>query len=400
MRPRRELAIALGLALLFGALLSVQAGRTRTGELDPRLSTYRAERNGARAWADGAKRLGHDVRPWLHPLRRLPDPGPGELLAILQPDRWLDLDDQKTIARWRKSGGSALIVGSGAWAVMQCEGWRTDTLSSGRVPGHFVHADSAYEIPQVRNKLIAFAESSYVDSTRKSDLGERLCRPSKHDQVDTLLWAPSGTPIAVRLHDAGNGDLTFVADPHLFTNEALRETTAGEFALGLLPPGPTGVLVDEFDHAYGERGSLTNAILAWSATDPFGWALWQVAAVGFLVLLIGAVRTGPLRHLRPPSRRTVLEHVRALARTLGASRGHDVAIGLLVRGLRRRLSAGGRVPNDDPRNWLLQLRAKVRAPGVRAAVDRLLQLTMPGQGADEVLAAANAVEEVWQELRP
>ncbi|HEX7918202.1 MAG TPA: hypothetical protein VF454_02310, partial [Gemmatimonadales bacterium] len=106
------------------------------------------------------------------------------------------------------------------------------------------------------------------------------------------------------------------------------------------------------------------------------------------------------RPLPSPSRRSPLEHVTALARTLAASRGHDVAILTLVRGLRRRLSADGRPARDDPKAWLRDLQARVRGGSARRAVQRLIELTRPGRDTNEVLAAANAVEEIWQDLRP
>jgi hypothetical protein len=99
-------------------------------------------------------------------------------------------------------------------------------------------------------------------------------------------------------------------------------------------------------------------------------------------------------------RRSPLEHVRALATALRAARGHDVAVKLLVRGLRRRLSRDGRLTRDPVDRWVAQLQDRVRTPRARAAVARLGAFTRPGASAEDVLAAANAVEEVWQELRP
>ena len=77
-----------------------------------------------------------------------------------------------------------------------------------------------------------------------------------------------------------------------------------------------------------------------------------------------------------------------------------MAVRALERGLRRRLSADGKPTRDDPRRWLEGLGDRVRGGVARRAVAQLLELTRPGQGAAQVLAAANAVEEIWQELRP
>ena len=401
MRPRRELAVGVGLFILFGLLVLAEAITTRSGTLDPRLSTFRSEPNGARAWADAAARLGHPVTRWRRPFSALPAIGDsGALLAELAPDDWLDFDDQYQLARWVERGGDLLLVGGGTGLAMACEGWRLDTTTAAGVTVRGVVAGTPVEIPGVRNRLTPVTEAATVDSSRSADLGFRRCPRRTRGIVDTLLRTPSGAPVAIRITRKSGRTITLVADASLFTNRALRESPAGEFALSLLPGGPAPLIVDEYHHAYGTRGSLTGAILAWSATSPFGWMLWQAAAVGLLALVAGMVRLGPIRPLPAPSRRSPLEHVTALARTLAASRGHEVAVLTLVRGLRRRLSADGRPARDDPRAWLQELRGRVRSGAARDAVARLIELTRPGRDTKEVLAAANAVEEIWQDLRP
>ena len=401
MRPRRELAIGLAAFVGLGALFMAEALTVRTGTLDPRLSTFRAEPNGARAWADGLEHLGHRVVRWRRPFSVLPVPAPaGAVLAILAPDEWLGFDDQAALRRWAAKGGDLLLVGQGSRVAMACAGFRWDTLGVAGVPGAGSVEGTPIRIPAVRARLVPIHDSILADSSRRGDLGLLTCARGLRGKVDTLLRAPSGAPLAVRLYRPEGGIVTLVADAALFTNRALRETQAGEFALSLVPPGTSEVVVDEYHHDYGAHGSLTGAILSWSGRTPLGWVLWQAALVGVLALLASMVRTGPIRALPTPSRRSALEHVGALARTLAASKGHDVAVLALVRGLRRRLSADGRPARDDPRAWLAGLLPRVRSGAARQAVAHLMELTRPGQGTSEVLAAANAVEELWQELRP
>jgi hypothetical protein len=400
MRPRVELALGLAAFVGLGALMLAQAVTTPAGTLDPRLSTFRAEPNGAKAWAEGAERLGHPVVRWRRPLSGLPAiQADTALLAILAPDDWLDFRDQAALRRWTGNGGDVLLVGRGSRLAMLCEGWRYDTLASAGVPGLGEVEGTAIRIPTVRARLIPTRDPLVVDSTRLDDLGTQACGREPRGALDTLLRGPSGTALAVRRYTKSGGTVTLVADATLFTNRALRETEAGEFALSLLPPGRT-IYVDEYHHRYGAQGSLTGAILGWSVRTPLGWVLWQGAAVAFLALLAAMVRTGPVRPLVTRSRRSVLEHVGALARALAATKGHDVAVRALVRGLRRRLSADGRPTRDDPARWLAGLGDRVRGGVARRAVGQLRELTRPGQGAAQVLAAANAVEEIWQELRP
>jgi hypothetical protein len=99
-------------------------------------------------------------------------------------------------------------------------------------------------------------------------------------------------------------------------------------------------------------------------------------------------------------RRSSLDHVRALATALAAARGHDVAIGSIVEGLRRRLLPAGQRPRGNWREWLGPLGDNVQNQRARDAVRTLKTLTRPGQAPEGVLLAANAVEDVWEELRP
>ncbi|HTS89732.1 MAG TPA: hypothetical protein VMG41_14665, partial [Gemmatimonadales bacterium] len=108
----------------------------------------------------------------------------------------------------------------------------------------------------------------------------------------------------------------------------------------------------------------------------------------------------PAIHLLDRRRRSPLEHVRALATALAAAQGHDVAIEEIIEGLRRRLLPAGQRSSGDWRAWLDHLVNQVRGSRARDAATTLQALARPGQSAAGVLRAANAVEDVWEELRP
>jgi hypothetical protein len=92
--------------------------------------------------------------------------------------------------------------------------------------------------------------------------------------------------------------------------------------------------------------------------------------------------------------------VRALATALAAARGHDVAVRLIVQGLRRRLSATARPAPGQVGPWLEGLAPAVRTPAGRAALDTLRSVTQRPATSDDVLRAADAVETLWEELTP
>jgi hypothetical protein len=179
----------------------------------------------------------------------------------------------------------------------------------------------------------------------------------------------------------------------------MRETDAGVFALGLVNGKYDRVLFEEYHHGFGAAGSLATATIDWSRQSPWGWAAWQLAAIGMLALLFGAVRFGPAIPGIVRVRRSPVEHVRALATALSAAKGHDEAIAAMVRGLRRRLAPPALRARGDWHAWLAQLGAHAASAKEREAIATLNQLTQPGQPPSSVLRAATAVEDVWQNIQ-
>ena len=238
-----------------------------------------------------------------------------------------------------------------------------------------------------------------TDSSGLADASLAACGVPTVAFAETLLVTRTGRVEALRLHRADvDRRVTLVADGRLFSNNDLRNTEAGPFALGLFAGRYDAVMFEESHHGFATSGSLASAALQWSKRSPWGWAAWQLALVGLIALLFGAVRFGAPRPAIPRKRRSPLEHVRALATALAAAHGHDVAVATIIRGLRRRLSPGGQ---SDPRaheQWLEALEQSAESPRAQAAVQSLKQVTRPGQPVSGVLLAANAVEDVWEEL--
>jgi len=68
--------------------------------------------------------------------------------------------------------------------------------------------------------------------------------------------------------------------------------------------------------------------------------------------------------------------------------------------LRRRLSRTGAISPGSDQQWLGALELAVPSTRGRAAARRLQDLGSTPGGAARVLAAAQSVEDVWEELRP
>lgn len=406
MRPRSE--VIAGIAAL-AALLVLAAAlgqrRNSAAQLDRRPSTFLPGPMGARALAEGLQRLGIEVKRTRAGLGRLAlDSGPAgpQVLALISPTIPLAHREVRRVLDWSEdaAGGDLLLAGPGAEPVMRCFGftldWRGPDSVAVAPPG--VPATASW--PRVSGLLARHTEATVTDSSRLNDAAETECTIPAFVSAETLLVAAGHRVSALRLTREDDGRrITLLSDAGLLRNRALRETDAGPFALGLFAGRYTRAIFAEAEHGFGEGGSLAGATLEWSHRSPLGWAGWQLAVVGLLSVLAGAVRFGPVRHVIVRRRRSPLEHVRALATALSAARGHDVAIAAMIRGLRRRLNPTTRT-KADVRPWLAQLAAHVRTPRARSAVQSLEQLTRPGQPAASVLTAANAVEDVWEELSP
>jgi hypothetical protein len=406
MSPRAKLGLALGafaLLVIAAAVAGLQSGPVTSD--DPRRSTFLTGPSGSQGLTDALSRLGVRVtRLKRNPAWIAPDSlaSEGSLLAILGPTDALGEGEGIAIATQAGGATDLLLAGPTANLAMRCFGWRARRrLESIRASDPSGSGDTL----QVRALLERTQRREYADSSGEQDGQVTECRVPSAAGTERLLVTFAGLPAAVRLTLPGGRRVTLVADDEIFSNRALRNTAAGPFALGLVAGRYRSVVVDEFHQGFGPSGSLAGAVLRWSRDSPWGWAGWQLAAVGLIALLAASRRFGPARAVIDRRRRSPLEHVRALATALAAAGGHDLAVRLLVQGLRRRLARGtpaehGRALRADPRAWLGTVARRARTPAGRAAADELLTLTSQPQSPEGVLRAADLVEDLWTDLTP
>ena len=412
----------IGLVLLLTAALVVAVvaggGRRSFTPLDEPVSTFRTGPSGGRAPYDVLAQLGVPVerrRLPLFDLARQVHRRPA-VLVVVEPERWLAPAERDAVAQYVRTGGVLVAVGD-AGGLTECLRWEIARPDS----AHRVGRDSAliaappgvYHLPPVTQVLRPVQPDTTEGITKRiselrkagrpgamlRELGD--CRQAVPTGADTLLTTVAGEPVVLRLRFRGGGRAVLVADDAYFRNAAWRSTDVPLVLVPLLVPHPRGrVSWDEYHHGYDTGGSLVGTVLQWMAHTPAGWALWQVAAVALLWLAATAVRFGPARSVLDRRRRSPLEHVDALAAGLDGARGTEPAVELVVSGLRRRLSRTGQLPRGDARQWLSSLELALPTRRGREAVRRLQDLlTKPG-GAERVLGAAQAVEDVWEELRP
>jgi hypothetical protein len=228
--------------------------------------------------------------------------------------------------------------------------------------------------------------------------GDLPAAAGRRGAVDTLLRTAGGEPVVVRLAFAGGGLVTLLADPDYLRNRLWRHSAVPYAMVPLLTEPPGRIVWDEYHQGFGSTPSLTAGVRAWLGRAPAGWVLLHLALAGIAALLVAAVRFGPPRPGVLRTRRSPLEHVDALAAGLQGAGGSGTAMELLIGGLRRRLSRAHAF-GGAPGPWLAALEPAL--PGrARDAARRLRAISSRPGGGERVLAAAHAVEDLWQELRP
>ncbi|HEY8258159.1 MAG TPA: DUF4350 domain-containing protein [Gemmatimonadales bacterium] len=396
MRPGVELAVgATALVVLGIGAAALGSRHARVGDTDPRRSTYLPGPSGTSGYAQTLERLGVRVDHHRRPVGSI---GGGStspvVVAFLGPTIPLSAAEGAAIARLRDD---LLLAGPTAAPAMRCLGYDVVPRKGGAVAVMRPPASDSLPVPRVRWVLVPRASTIVTDSSDFDEDDAISCVAPSAVRTDTLLQA-DGRPVAVRVAFADGRSVTLVSDDHLFSNRAIRETAAGPVVLGFVVPRYDRLVVDEYHHGFDATGSLAGATLDWSLRSPWGWGVWQLVAVGVIALLAGSIRFGPAQRIIERRRRSPLEHVRALATALASAGGHDVAVRLIVRGLRRRLGHTGR--DDTPAAWLGSLASATRTPRGREALGRLTAIAGRQATAGEVLDAAEDVEILWEELKP
>jgi len=411
----RRAEIWLGLLAVLAVTVGVIAGRRgpRPAPVNEEPSTFLTGPGGSKAVYDVLARLGRPVERRRTSLFDLAGEGKRRpaVLVVVAPLEPLHSAELSAVTAYVRRGG-AVVVGGDGGGLTACFGWEVQPARRDRYDSVAVRPPPGVgRLPYARMVLAPASDTLATDSTMIQRLrAGRLpseCPALAPLAADTVLAASDRRPVILRLRYAQGGPVTLVAENRYFRNRAWRETGVPQVVVPLLqPPLPRAghIAFDEYHHGHGRGGSLERALWEWLVSAPAGWALLQVVAVLLVWLGVAAVRFGPAQRGIDSRRRSPLEHVDALAAGLegGAPGSADVAIQLVVQGLARRLGRSGRVVAASSSDWLAALAVSLVSPRGRAAV-RVLQSVVDQRGSPDavrLLEAAQAVEDVWQELRP
>ena len=412
MSYRLEIGLALLFILALGIVVWAGSRHPHTAELDFRSSTFLTGPMGSKALYDVLGQLGHRTERRRTPLGnfamvRARRPA---ILVVLNPVFPLRDAEVEEVVRYVRGGGVVVASGWGG-GITECFGWRIQPEM--RADSIAVRSPDGIRLPRTAHVLSLLQRDTssrgglrgLVKQTDR-DTPPDLCNTVVPFAIDTIVAAVNNRPAILRLRFRGGGIVTFVADPGWCTNRVWRDSEIPMIAVALLTPSrerPGRVVWDEYHQGFGEYSgpSLTGQTWSWLRRSPAGWAILQLVAVALVWLAMTSVRFGPALSVIERRRRSPLEHLEALGAGLESAADTDTAVERLALGLRRRLSRAGHVGDGNVLPWLESLELAMRGPQGRAAVRRLHHLlTARDRDEQRVLLAAQAVEDVWEELRP
>ncbi|HXE84120.1 MAG TPA: DUF4350 domain-containing protein [Gemmatimonadales bacterium] len=416
MSYRLEIGLAALLAVSIGLALWAGSRNERTPDFDLRASTFLNGPYGSKGLHDVLLQLGRRSerrRTSLDDLATERAHRPA-ILVLNAPTIPLDDDEVSQVVRFLRGGGAVVATGTGG-GVTGCAGWRTQPFV-GQEDSMAVSGEAGLRLPQVTRVLTPLEAEEQpttvpLASLRKGEAEDEtlgICKTLVPFAVDTVIAALNTRPVILTLRYRGGGSLTLVGDRRWLTNRMWRDTDVPIVVLPLLTPRrerPGRVVWDEYHQGFSEtKGpTLAGSTWRWMRGSPAGWAMLQLCAVALLWLAMTAVRFGPARDVIERRRRSPLEHLEALGSGLESADDGDTAVRRLALGLRRRLSRAIPTRDENVLPWLEGLELATRGTKGRAAVRRLQHLITardPGAESARVLSAAQAVEDVWEELRP
>jgi hypothetical protein len=319
----------------------------------PRSSSFATSPQGAAAWAELARRSGHEVRV----LRERPSDASlptGGTVVMLDPDEF-SRGQARALRRFAERGGRVIAGGlePGAWTsgLGATPEWESGGADRARVV-----------VPSRATGAAADIRTA----------GEGHWKAGR----DALpLVAGAEGPI-VLLRRVGRGEIALVADPSPLQNRLLDEADNATLALALAGDGP--LVFVEGPHGYGSATGL-------AALPPrFRWALVLLCLSALVLIVARWPRLGPPEApdepLFPPRR----AYVDALAATLARTRERTAAVEAVRSAGRERLARRAALPRDaNAETWT----AAARAAGLTDEEARALQDSTD----DEGIAAGRAL---------
>ena len=416
LEPRVALPIVTGLIVL-AALIAPQRSDARGG--DSRLTTYSRSAQGARLFHDLAERAGFDVARSAN--GRFPTVA-NATYAVLAPTIPLRSRDTHELLEHVRAGGGALVVLSSATIQLQ------DSLGLEETSGQPLLMDNIGDsstCPTQRQQLYSlwFGGDAYLTGVTFNRENGVLTEKGPDGiviPINTFVQirtsagrgrrAAGRAPAMIGI-PYGAGKIVVASDPDILRNDALRECrlnldVAAVRAIEYLRDGNNPrssrrnrIIFDEFHQGAGANAGSVRAISYFLGNTSSGHMVLQFAAAGLVLLAAAAPRMLPPREDRLLERRTLDEHVEALARAYEQVDASQTATKRLVQGLRRRTGTGSSSFSAHLSDEQFVEDIRTRYPTLYDYCMLLVRALAGRSTPRELPDIANAVAEIEEKLR-
>ncbi len=350
--------LAVGLLIVFAAILGALSGQRSADPFLHRPSTFFTDASGARALLLVLERLLPSAEQWRRPLNLLPpleDEGSPDTLIVAGPSRALSRVEAESLDRWLTQGGQLILATADGWAVgrgLAAENKKERPSNGAKAPQEAAGPEPVKRETYLSRHAPGIQWSKPGELTRERITGSSVPMGELMIQWQQKFASTAGAKIVAAAGEAalaveipvGKGRIVAIADPTIVSNRALRESDSAIWLVTLAAAWGNGrVLVDEFHHGFGEKRSVSALTWAFLQT-PWGWFVAQLIAAGLLYVFGYRRRFGRVFEPPAPQRASPLELVDARAGLFQAAAAQKLAVELICQNLSQEL---GRVHNKS-----------------------------------------------------
>jgi len=324
-RARGALAVA---AVLGGInLVAVVVDAIAPSPDGPRSSSFATAPEGVAAWAELARRSGRQVRALREPLDD--SLGAAGTIVVLDPDDF-GPREAGALRRFAERGGHVVAGGQSP------ERWLEPLL--GAVPAWERGGGEAARV------LVPAAQTAGATDVLTAGEGRWT------DAAKALPLVADGEGAVMLLAQAGEGQITLLADPSPLQNRLLGRADNAALALALSGDGPLAFV--ESVHGYGTARGLA------ALPGRMKWALGLLALAALVLIVARWPRLGPPDERDEPMFPPRRAYVDGLAATLARSRDRTAAVEAVRWAARERLARRAALaPDAGAEAWSAAARA-------------------------------------------
>ncbi len=364
--PRRVwLLIAVGAVLLIGTILLQLLTPASNATTLPRGTTLSAAPQGSLALSQWLEAEGFGVER----VRSFPfDPNGLAALFVIVPEiKTISDEDAAGIAGFVERGGTLVLVTDGADGTNNLQRALDLTISQVKSGTGATATPDGPTLDRPPVAMIALRSGATV-------------RPNTSADPRFLSRAVSENGTVVATMTRGQGQVRIVAGPYPLSNAGLPDADNLALVQNLLAGLPAGARIgfDEYHHGYGLGSNIADLALR----SPWGWALFYLAGLTLVAVVLGGRRFG--RPLPAPSAppRAPAEYARALGNRWQERKQYGFAQAHIAERLKRDLAAPfGLDPTADVAAFAGALQARPELAADCAALLSALRTTAKNDAA-------------------